>query len=172
MGWPNTLAEKLGIQEVVNKSIPGASNKKIWKTVVDFGYHQDDIVIVNWSFITRTTYFRENSDDVFILPRYSEYEWYYENLYSEYDGLIDLNLRADHIHRYLWSKDVNNFHALLSISNITSKSVGNWMSFEFLKSDFDSIRLKYPPALDGSHPNKDAHDEYALCLFNELNGKI
>lgn len=171
MAWPNTLASHLGIETVVNNGVCGASNKKIWKSVMDFEFEPEDFVIINWSFIARNIFFDENPhNDKIILPAYKEYQWYYENLYSEYNSILDLCLLADHCHRYLWSKSIVNYHALLSIINLDHKinEVCKWKSFDFLKPDFDRIRLKYPFALDNSHPNKDAHDEYALELYKTL----
>lgn len=166
--WPNKLAEHLGISEVVNNGICGASNKSIWKNVVEFDFIENDIVVINWTFLTRHSFFNVNPDeDLFILPRDLSYKWFYENLYSNYDSILELLCRADHAKRYLDSRNIRNFHALLSITHVNT-NICDWSNVQFLNVDFDTIRHLHPYALDGAHPSQAAHDQYA----NELHAAI
>jgi len=171
MAWPNTLASYLEIPVVINNAVCGASNKKIWKSVIDFKFEPEDFVIINWSFISRNLFFKEHTrEEIIILPNYKEFQWYYENLYSEYNGILELCLYADHCNHLIRSKNLTIHHALLSIKSLEQKikRFSKWKSFDFLNPDFDLIRFKHPFALDDSHPNKDAHDEYALELYKTL----
>lgn len=170
--WPNKLAEHMGISEVVNNGICGASNKSIWKSVVDFEFRHDDIVIINWTFLTRHSFFNLNPDeDVFILPRDVAYQWFYEHLYSDYDSILELRCRADHAKLYLDSKNITNFHALLSVTHVNTE-ICDWSTVKFMDVDFDAIKNLHPYALDGAHPNQAAHDQYAKELHAFLTREI
>ena len=82
--WPNTLGNLLNCSEVINQSAPGASNKLIWKTIVDFNFKQDDLVFIMWSHLERHCFFT-NDQHMSIGPwiKNKANNFYYKVFYSE-----------------------------------------------------------------------------------------
>ena len=172
--WPSTLGKLLNVDTVINKGSPGASNKLIWKTVLDFDFQQDDIVFINWSFLNRYCIFDNLKDKHFpIGPWFDDKKnkVYYKYIYMPIDHTIDFLNRSDHVNRYLDSLGIRNFQTISSVGDgfyLTPK----WYSVNILKTYFLEISKHHPLALDNDHPGQAAHDHYANALFLEIKDKL
>ena len=173
--WPATLGKLLNVDTVINKGSPGASNKLIWKTVLDFDFQQDDIVFINWSYPNRYCIFEDfKNKHIPIGPWFDnkQNKVYYKQLYTDVDHIIDFFNRSDHVKRYLDSLKIKNFHAIILFNKNPIKIKPNWYSVDILKSCFLIISQNYPLGLDNAHPNQAAHDHYANDLFLEIKDKL
>jgi hypothetical protein len=56
--WPYTLGNLLGVDQTLNFSVPGCSNKMIWTYGVNVEYSPQDIVVFSWTNHQRTTALR------------------------------------------------------------------------------------------------------------------
>ena len=168
--WPNTIGKLLNCAEVINRSTPGASNKLIWKTIVDFDFKQDDLVIIMWSHLDRHCFF-PNDRYLPIGPWIKDKanKFYYKALYSENDSILDFFNRADHAKRYLDSLNIKNLHTAIGSSTInTLLKLPNWTRVRFTSTSLHTIRDLHPRALDGMHPGQHAHDQFANDLYLEI----
>lgn len=165
LGWPNILANKLSIDNVVNKGFCGASNKLIWKKILDTNLFKDDLVVIFWSYIERTTFF-SNVKNINVQPasKGKLAKIYYRYLYDDQDSIIDANLRIHHIDTILKQKNIDVYHV-----NINPYSYINleWNTAKILDINLLDIRNKHPRALDNQHPGIKAHQEFAERVYNE-----
>ncbi len=161
--WPAVLANQLGV-DLVNLSIPGASNKLIWKTILDTEFLKNDVVITMWTYIERWAIFNDTTSTIDIVPTYtsSSTNIYYRNLYSKYDSIIDFYNRCNFIQYYLNSKEIQNYHLVVNPIDF----VPEWNN---VKIEFDAYKYKYwPKAKDNSHFGKEAHKDIADRVFEIL----
>ena len=168
--WPNTFGNLLNCSEVINQSKPGASNKLIWKTIVDFNFKQDDLVIIMWSHLERHCFFT-NEHTMSLGPWINDKtnKFYYKVFYSENDSILDFFNRADHSKRYLDSLHLVNYHTAVGRTTVNAilKSP-KWFSVDFMNTSLHTIRALHPTALDGIHPGQHAHDQFANELHLEI----
>lgn len=70
MSWPSQLQKLIGSPgvEVVNKSIPGASCILIGHCIRSFQFREDDVVLILWSYLTRSTVFLDGKNYTSIGP--------------------------------------------------------------------------------------------------------
>ena len=173
--WPATLGKLLNLKTVINKGRPGASNKLIWKTVVDFNFQKDDVVFINWSFLDRHCIFDNSTDEHFpIGPWFNnkQNKFYYKKIYTKIDHIMEFFSRSDHVSRYLNSLDIKHFHAVTFMDRSVVSEQPSWYSVDILKPCFSIIEEKYPKGLDNEHPGQAAHDQYANDLFLEIKDKL
>ena len=183
--WPQILGNLLGIGNVVNRAEPGSSNKHIWERVMSFEYQKDDIVIIHWTFIDRDCFFglhqkigpwQTRGPRLWLETKAAKL--YYRYFYSETDRTIDLYSRADHVDRYLKSKNIKCYHMKtpgssmggdnLEISEDTN--IPSWCSAEFLNSSFEKTP-RLDDALDGDHAGRDTHKSFAKLVYTEFKQK-
>ena len=168
--WPNTIGKLLNCSEVVNQSSPGASNKFIWKTIVDFEFKQDDLVIIMWSYSDRHCFFF-NDQCLRIGPWVKDKanRFYYKLFYSKNDSILDFFNRADHSKRYLDSLHLVNYHTAVGPTTVNALlKLPKWFSVRFTSTSLYTIRDLHPRALDGMHPGQHAHDQFANDLYLEI----
>jgi lysophospholipase L1-like esterase len=167
LAWPNLLAKLLD-RECVNQGLCGASNKEIWKQIVEFEFLPSDIVFINWSYLDRYTIFFENGNrrigpwmnHVFIKP-------YFNYFHSEIDMNIDFNLRCDHVNYLFEKKNIKCYN-----SSVAYYTQLKWNHTKFLNSNIDIIRRNYGVALDGVHPDNFAHEAFAKSVYEEIKDSI
>ena len=178
--WPQVLADKLGI-ECVNLSKPGNSNKNIWWNILNTDIHDDDLVIVCWTFIDRNT--------IICKDKTIEMQWwednekstkYFENIHNNHDAFIDFFIRYNHICSYLDSINIKNLH--LNIFNYPSDSLNEdslyktlpswipeWRDKRIVKSiKYTQIRRDFTKKPLKGHLDKVGNIEYSNQVFNEL----
>ena len=172
--WPNTLGNLLNCSEVINQSIPGASNKLIWKTIVDFNFKQDDLVIIMWSHLERHCFF-SNDQQIPIGPwiKNKANKFYYKVFYSKTDSILDFFNRADHSKRYLDSLHLLNYHTATGRTTVNAiLKRPSWCSVDFMNTSLQNIRKLHPPALDDLHAGQAAHDQFANELHLEIQDSV
>ena len=170
--WPNALGKLLNVKEVINQGEPGASNKFIWRRIFDFKFRKNDIVFINWSFLDRHCFFREQYGREIMIGCWIENKpnkTYFKLLYSDLDSTLEFFNRADHSKRYLDSLNIKNFHTtVLHDEDRNTLTIPKWMSVNLLKTNMSTIRQLHPTALDNSHPGQLAHDQFANDLYLEI----
>jgi|TARA_R110002124_G_scaffold138336_1_gene301792 hypothetical protein len=168
--WPNTIGNLLKCSKVINQSVPGASNKLIWKTIVDFKFKHGDLVFINWTHSDRHCFFT-NDQHMSIGPwiKNTANNFYYKVFYSETDSILDFFNRADHSKRYLDSLGLISYHTATGHNTINAISKApKWFSVDFMNTSLHKIRQSHPLALDNLHAGQGAHDQFANELFLEI----
>lgn len=166
--WPSVLANKLNLP-LVNLSTPGASNKQIWKIVLDTQLYSDDLVIIHWSHFDRWCIIEEQfikKIGIWNIKNDSFSKAFFRHMHSDYDMQIELNCRSDHIERYLTDLGITHYHLVTKEKNI--KNITRWNSAKFLPIYINRIRKNFPTALDGSHPGTAAHQELADQIYRNI----
>jgi hypothetical protein len=174
--WPSVLGKLLRVDEVINLAMPGASNKRIWYNAISFDYQENDVVFLHWSFLERDCFF-DSSLSSCIGPWNATTDkisrFYYSHLYTTLDRQLDFFNRADHINRYLTSKNIKhyNFQTVgLSRSgktflNSVTTQIPKWCEVKFLPL---SMQPQEDIALDNSHPGLLSHRIFAEKVYAEL----
>lgn len=167
--WPEILGNKLKIEKIINRGYSGASNKLIWKNIIDYNFNLDDLVIIMWTFPERHCIFNNETDSIHIGPWGRKISTiYYEYFYSSFDHTVDDSLRIDHINFFLQNKGITCYNSLYKKRN----QLLPWCSASFLKTHINDHRDKFPTANDNLHPGPDAHIQIATDIYNEIIGDI
>ena len=187
--WPQLLADKLNI-ECVNAGFSGASNKKIWWDALNFDYQNTDIVIILWSFLSRSCIITgPNIRDHITFGTWSDNDpgvSFYKHWYREYDMLVDFYLRCNHLHNFLIDKVKTIYYAKSSNSSLIKigtdaeeqtfvpiKDAIKFNKITFLKSSLWHIREEIKSlALDNAHPGIEANEQFATEVYNEIKNEI
>ena len=169
--WPNVLGTLLEVDEVINISAPGISNKRIWWNALNFDYQADDIVVLHWTFVDRDCFFDR-------VPRISPWlrdlpsKLYYRYFWSNLDRHYDFFNRADHVDRYLTSKKIKHYNiqtlggSSLGGTDYRPEKIPNWCEVDFLPMDINTNGIDQ--ALDKMHPGPLTHKTFANDVFNIL----
>lgn len=168
--WPYKLAELMGIENVLNLSNPGCSNRDIWHQGINYETDQNDLVLALWTYHNRGTFFRE-----FDLPvnlgihkRHHGSKIFSKYLYSEYDRLLETAQCIDHLDYYFSKKSINfKFSSVFSIDMLSQFA---WSDFEkdYIYLDYDYIYKQNPKASDRIHPGSQAQDDIAHNFYKEI----
>ena len=165
--WPQLLASKLDL-ECVNMGIPGASNKEIWKTIMDFDFRANDKVFILWSLPNRWCIYKDSKTIERIGPWVNSKlsKMFYKILYSEYDQITDLNLRMSHASHHLNSMNLENYHHHLRDLEIQryARHANRFTNVE----PFAILSEKYKLAKDRLHPGVEAHVTYVNNIIKEI----
>ena len=172
--WPNVLGSLLDIDEVVNMALPAISNKQIWLNAMEFDYQDGDIVFLHWTFIDRDCFF----DNIPVIGPWNtnvkNVKMYYKYFYSETDRYLDFYNRSDHVHRYLKSKNIKQFHFQTHGESDLGKEIQSqitrplWFGVKILPLSIPQLSNDHGRALDGKHPGHETHIEFANNIFNFL----
>jgi hypothetical protein len=196
IAWPGLLADKLN-RSCINLGCPGASNKQIWHTLLNFNFEPDDIVIVYWSFIHRYCFLTDkkskflkfktsiNVDSMFdINDNQQKNNFYYKNFFTEYDSILDFYLRVRDANAYLLSQNVGKIIHLTvedptesstwyrnnkpDSAPIVNKSFAQSPEFAKINSIVDRNSIWVDMALDDDHPGVRSHQLFADQLLSIL----
>lgn len=130
--WPQILANNLK-RECLNLSEPGTSNKFITNRILNTKFEKDDIVVVVWTFYSRTCFFQDDGSHKRImvqdilnnkigkLKRNSKYrfeinynrKWnkiYYRHFYTDVNANIDSHMNFNLVKFYLDKNNIKNYH--------------------------------------------------------------
>ena len=171
--WPNVLGSLLNMNEVVNMALPAISNKQIWLNAMEFDYQDGDIVFFHWTFIDRDCFFNKVPVIGPWNTKLPSVKLYYRHFYSEIDRYLDFYNRADHVHRYLTSKNIKQYHFQTHGESLKGKEIKlqstppSWFGVKILPLSITQIKNKHR-ALDGQHPGHETHIEFANNIFNFL----
>lgn len=170
--WPSMVATKFAL-ELVNASRPGASNREICHTILDFDFKKDDLVVVLWTNLYRWCKITpEGIKDWFgmwqegpIIDNLAEH-WS-----EEYDLVIATSHCINLVHYHLKHHNIKQIQIL---SGSGTKPDFKW-DYRKLKwnnaklEDYDfNVRNEYPKALDGSHPGPEAHKKFAKLVTKSI----
>lgn len=166
--WPKKLANHLNITTVVNRGLPGASNKKILFEIQNFNFQKDDIVFILWSHIERWSVIKSKKIDHYaphIDTKASRQ--YYKHIYDEHDHLISYYTRANFAKMMLDNKGIKNFH--LTVKPYDDLDI-KWNNVICLKTSLDNdIRKQiHNYARDGHHPGVLSHQKFADMIYDEI----
>lgn len=171
--WPAILASQLN-RKCVNMANPGASNKRIWKTIIDFDYKPTDIVFILWSYPERSAILNKNSiqnlgpwmDDTVSKS-------YYENSYTDYDALVQSQLFISHANSFFKENNITVYNLIVNkclkhIFTLRGTTVPHVPLY--LYNDFQNY---YPKALDNNHPGEECQIAFADSILTYITtGKI
>ena len=168
MGWPSIIAKCFN-RDCINTSSAGASNKKIWNTILNFEYQPADIVFISWSFADRYSIITE--DEVVDVGTWQKKDSdYYKSMYDEYDSNIMSSLFISHANMFLKSKKINVFNLVPSTTEIPLMTLYG-QETEHIPVYINELRQLYPYALDHRHPGIECQEVYSKEILDYLNVK-
>lgn len=198
--WAVQLSNMLGI-ELINLSRPGAGNNEIVKKILTCVPQENDIVVVQWTYFSRYTIFRDPRH-MDITPTYrskrdlgdaKSIEMFYK-LFDDYNLAIINTMAVDYGYRILNSLNVpfvSKFARLTDLNNeyvnendlnraCYYSSKGIHLDKQFLidcqKSDFHMISEQVPRdkryGVDGKHYSAEVHQKIAESYYNEITNKV
>lgn len=155
--WPAVLGGLLDL-ETENHGIQGASNKEIWRKILNTPIEPDDTVIVCWTFSQRTMFNKHQ----FMVAKSMVFQetFYYKHLYSHKEHLEDYALRVDHIN------SVHNIYNL-SVDRTDLVSLPKWAKSKFLDVSWTHYQ-DIDKAQDKNHPGVRAHNYYADAVHRAI----
>ena len=144
--WPSLLGEMLDL-DVVNMSMPGASNLHILYRMLQFKFQEDDQIVVLWTHTDRDLVFLEKPlyhGGQLILPIGSwgkdqdsiNFEAWAQ-VHSQYDMMIRSLYYIHHAENYLEKLSLKNNH--FSADNKLLKFIPNYLKFENTISSFKNL---------------------------------
>lgn len=162
--WPNIVAKQLGLT-LVNKSSPGASNKKIWHEVLNFDFKENDTVFILWSYNDRYAIIKKHNI-IDIGPWLSEH-CFYKNMYDENDSVLMSKLFVNHANKFLDEKRIKVYNLIVErdkneILTFCDKTVN------FIPIYIKVIEKSYPKANDKLHPGLEAHMIFGKRILDFL----
>lgn len=164
--WPQLVSDAMN-RKLINKSIPGASNKLIWHSINNFKFKTGDIVIVSWTFPNRYSVLKTpwqwhhlHHNHVDIDPVAVAY---YTHLHSFYDSYSMSRLYVDHANRICKDMNLTIYHLIPDVQ------------YSYIMKDIKNIPLymsmyedDYPKALDNDHLGMEGQIAFAFDLMNYL----
>jgi len=166
LAWPFLLAKKLNLK-CHNAGINGSSAKKIWHTIANFEFRDDDIVVVLWTHQDRWCLFTDDGTVDFFPSMVDERKLtkqFYTDFYNEIDIMEMYSLFVDHSTKIIRDKGLKIYNLKASTWEYGLK----YTDLPYLKTKMEKIRKQYPRALDGSHPGIEAHEEFASQVYKEI----
>jgi hypothetical protein len=162
--WTQLTADAMG-RTLINKSIPGASNKLIWHTIDNFDFDKDDVVIISWSYPDRhsilktpKTFWNLHHNRIDVDPASLAY---YKELHSRYDSTVMSKLYVDHAHRTLSEKNIPVYHLVVS-----SRHTYIMNKIEYVPIHMSKYEGSWPLALDDDHLGMEGQVAFAADLMN------
>lgn len=164
--WAQIVADQMG-RKLINKSVPGASNKRIWYAISKFKFLPTDIVIISWTFPNRYSIIsspwkihdlHHNLVDVDVAS-----ESYFTDVYSTYDSYVMSKLLIDHANKLLLEKNITTYN--LIVERYFKHLMGEHNTLPLYTGVYEEI---YPRALDADHLGEEGHKAFAVDLMNAI----
>ena len=165
--WPNILGEKMGMP-VNNMATPGASNKEILLSILTSSIVETDLVIVCWTYISRTYIVRDdNSLDKIYPSSKTELSESYYRLYDANNLVHNTMLNISHADLFFLNKkcDIYNFYTD-PLMHLKTNSILPNPSLVYL----NKYKVTVDRATDRKHPGLQSHINIADFVHNVLNG--
>lgn len=169
--WPQLLSNRMEL-DVVNKSIPGCSNKYIWHEIMNANLNSNDIVVILWTHFNRNCVFENKIKNKRALvsdinnkhqprdnQRFSAY--YYKIMHEDYDAAIENYLKINFTKHHLDSLGIKNYHFCLSRN--LSYEIPSWNTVDI---KFVELNYELPLAVDNLHPGELAQVELANEMYD------
>ena len=163
--WGSLLSKKLGC-EFINKGIPGAGNKEIVHSLVNFEFRPDDVVYILWTFVDRYCVLRDK-DKTFqfipgsTLPRSTTY---YKYLHEDYDHNFLSKVFIEYGINLLRKKNIK----VYSLFNTDQDPLGLDINSTLLPVYYCSFSNVHPKGIDNVHMGIQGNIEYADALYRTL----
>jgi hypothetical protein len=175
LAWPQLVANELNM-DCVNMSSPGASNKEILNTLLNFKFDSSDVVIVMWSFVERWCKIKNYTSIDRLTHNLMKSN---PNVLSQYDKVFtfedmqfDFIYRANFAKMYLDKLNLKNYHLSVNPEECCLKVMPVWTVVDFIGINLSLMRIWTHRALDiannGGHPGPEAHQMVAIGLIEEL----
>ena len=166
LSWPQLVADEMG-RKLINKSVPGASNKRIWYTLSKFKFKPDDIVIISWTFPNRysiiSSPWKVHDLHHNLIDADVSSESYFKDIYSTYDSYVTSKLLIDHANRLLLEKNVTTYN--LIVEQYFKHLMGNHKVLPLYMGKYED---SYPKALDGDHLGQEGQTAFATDILNAI----
>lgn len=168
--WPAVLGKLLNTTETINMGKPGASNKQIWNTIMNFDFRSDDFVVCHWSLIHRSCIIYPHKD-LLALGLWPNPEKDIGDAYRRYITTVDCDYNLmtescgfiDHAHHYVKDRVKHLYHLTFRQHEFEHKP--KWCSFDFAV-EAGYFNRSFPLALDNSHTGIQGHKELAKEILN------
>ena len=174
--WPHLLAKKLD-KELYNAGIPGASNKLIMDTVINFPFKPTDTVVILWTYLSRHCILSHKKlepgtkldKEVRVLPNGNLHTFigtndnlslsarYYRLLHNEEDQLIMTNHYISYVRLYLEKHNIPNIQT-------TINELDHPLIYDISWSD---LANNYPSTPDG-HIGIEAQEELTNRIYKRM----
>lgn len=174
--WPQLLAKKLD-KELYNAGIPGASNKLIMDTVINFPFKPTDTVVILWTYLSRHCILSHKKlepgtkldKEVRVLPNGNLHTFigtndnlslsarYYRLLHNEEDQLIMTNHYISYVRLYLEKHNIPNLQT-------TINELDHPLIYDISWSD---LANNYPSTPDG-HIGIEAQEELTNRIYKRM----
>ena len=174
--WPHLLAKKLD-KELYNAGIPGASNKLIMDTVINFPFKLTDTVVILWTYLSRHCILSHKKlepgtkldKEVRVLPNGNLHTFigtndnlslsarYYRLLHNEEDQLIMTNHYISYVRLYLEKHNIPNLQT-------TINELDHPLIYDISWSD---LANNYPSTPDG-HIGVEAQEELTNRIYKRM----
>lgn len=164
LGWVSTLAKHMNLP-YINNSTPGASNKKIWNSIVNFNFKKDDIVFVLWTFHERTSIIYK--DKIKDMGSWTGDTFYYKNIYDNYDAELMSKLFISHANMFLESKNIKVFNLLVKNDRKHLLTLGG-TTVDHIPIYIENLRQLYPCAADSMHPGIECNQVFSKKILDFL----
>ena len=176
--WPQILADKMNL-ECVNIGEGGVSNKYIANLIAETEFQQDDIVVVLWTYFSRSCVFAEDGSVRRLMSQdisnnnisKNDRKWnkiYYNKFYTDQDAIKDGYFRANFAKLYLDSIGIKNYHYTCfeqqSIGPSSIKPAPKWSCIDFPDIRFTPSDV----ALDRLHPGIRSQHQMAMDIYEDL----
>lgn len=165
--WPAFLGSMLNV-EVKNEGIRGAGNYEIFSKILNYDFNNDDIVVVNWSYIDRLPFFRFDNDKGKRIDMNNKFYKSLVSLNEEYeeDLVIRNYLTMQHCSYYLQNKNLK-FYNLFCFNH---KSFNTPEHFKISIPNFNNDPWEFVDrAPDNGHPGPYSHKMHAEKIYKLLN---
>lgn len=167
MGWASTIAKYMN-RECVNQSSPGASNKKIWNTIINFDFKETDIVFILWSHEERYSIIKK--DTIVDIGIWTGHDSFYKDYYDENDAMLMSKLFVNHANMFVESKNIRVFNMVISPKRKDILTLGD-MTMPHIPVYVGKFCKWYPYALDRSHPGIECNEVFSKKILDYLNLK-
>jgi len=164
LAWPNLLGNLLNL-EVINTGILGASNLEILYEILNFKFHPQDLVVIEWVYSHRNAIFT----DLDKFNRIEKTSKSFENMLLVHTD-IDLKMRAlfyiHHAECFLKTLKIKSFNYFIPMAeNLKLYGIPKYLNIEHLNfPNIDYIDF----GADGYHPGPLTHKRYALSFYKDI----
>jgi hypothetical protein len=164
LGWPN-IVSACKEMSLTNISQCGIGNRQIMHNILNFKFDKSDTVVILWTNPYRwCRIYEDHVEDIGTWQKTKIASVFTEYMSDEYDCLVSTSHNMHLADYHLKNIGINPIHI---ISSRTFFKDFTWNNISLENFDF-KLREKYPPALDGKHPNLEAHQEFADLVIQSI----
>jgi hypothetical protein len=134
--YPQQVADALGIDECVNRAVPGSGNFNILLQLLDYDYRPDDVVIVMWTNFYRAAIIQQDSSVVNLN------HWLITGEPSNpsfRNFLVDYIRRGTDLTREKYKNIALKFYDIHSDKHLMTTA---WMYMDYAKLHLDRLNIK------------------------------